>query len=279
MVYANRPRQWLKFIVGIILPTLLAIGTLIGSTYLFIIPIFKDTFLESKREMIRELVNVSWSIMALYEGEERAGRLTRSEAQAKAMEEIEHLRYGNEFRDYFWISDMQPKLIMHPYAKDLIGGDLSDYEGVGGKKVFMEFIQAASNSDSGYVDYIWHRKYDAAQEVPKLAYVKKFVPWDWVVGTGVFLDDIEEKTRVITTRLSRMIYLTVICISVLLFLVIARSLLIERKRRVAEEELHLSRTKYKTLVESAVEPGWKGLLVRGFRRVPRSSSKSGSDQA
>ena len=149
---------------------------------------------------------------------------------------------------------MQPKLIMHPYAKDLIGGDLSGYEGVGGKKVFMEFMEAASNTDSGYVDYIWHRKYDEAREVPKLAYVKKFVPWDWVVGTGVFLDDVEEKTRAITTRLSRMIYLTVICITVLLFLVIGRSLLIERKRREAEEELHLSRTKYKTLVESAVEP-------------------------
>ncbi len=233
---------------------MLAVATLIGTTYLFIIPIFKETFLDSKREMIKELVHVSWSIMELYEKEERAGRMSRAEAQAKAIGEIEHLRYGDELRDYFWISDMQPQLIMHPYSKDLIGGNLSDYEGVGGKKIFMEFIDAASPSESGYVEYVWHRKYGEERVVPKLAYVKKFEPWDWVVGTGVFLDDIQEKTRAITRRLSRMIYLTVGCISVLLFFVIARSMVIERNRRSAEEELRRSRVKYKTLVESAVDP-------------------------
>src|SRR5210317_1945699 len=166
----NRSKPWLRFIVGIILPSLLAIATLIGSTYLFIIPIFTESFIESKREMIKELVNVSWSIMVLYEEEERAGRMSREEAQNKAIGEIEHLRYGDEFRDYFWISDMQPQLIMHPYSKDLIGGDLSDYQGVGGKKVFMEFIAVASESDSGYVEYVWHRKYGEDRVVPKLAY-------------------------------------------------------------------------------------------------------------
>ncbi|MGI9535689.1 MAG: DUF294 nucleotidyltransferase-like domain-containing protein [Desulfocapsaceae bacterium] len=254
MPYRNRSKSWLRFIVGIILPAVLAITTLIGSTYLFIIPIFTESFMESKRATIKELVNVSWSIMVLYEEEERSGRMSRDEAQNKAIGEIEHLRYGDEFRDYFWISDMQPQLIMHPYSKDLIGGDLSDYEGVGGKKIFMEFIAAASESDSGYVEYVWHRKYGEDRVVPKLAYVKKFEPWGWVVGTGVFLDDVEVKTLAITRRLSQMIYLTVFCISVLLLFVVVRSMLIERRRRNAEEELRHSRVKYKTLVESAVDP-------------------------
>ena len=250
----KQSKPWLKFIVGIILPTILAIGTLIGSTYLLIIPNFKETFLESKREMIKELVSVSWSIIVLYEKEERAGRMSRVEAQAKAIGQIEHLRYGDKFRDYFWISDMQPQLIMHPYSKDLIGGDLSEYQGVSGKNIFMEFIEAASRSDSGFVEYVWHRKYGEERVVPKLAYVKKFEPWGWVVGTGVFLDDIEEKTQAITSRLSRMIYLTVCCISVLLLFVVTRSMLIERRRRNVEEELRHSQVKYKTLVESAVDP-------------------------
>ncbi len=250
----NRSKPWFRFIVGIILPTVLAIATLIGSTYLFIIPIFTESLLESKRAMIKELVNVSWSIMVLYEEEERAGRMSREEAQNKAIGEIEHLRYGDQFRDYFWISDLQPQLIMHPYSKDLIGGNLSDYQGVGGKKIFMEFIAAASESDSGYVEYVWHRKYGEDRVVPKLAYVKKFEPWGWVVGTGVFLDDVEAKTLAITRRLSQMIYLTVLCISVLLLFVVVRSMLIERKRRNIEEELRHSQVKYKTLVESAVDP-------------------------
>ncbi len=254
MANRNRSRRWLTFIVAIILPAVLTVATLIGSTYLFIIPTFKETFLQSKREMIRELVNVSWSIMVLYEKEEQSGRLSRNEAQRKAIEEIEHLRYGEEFRDYFWISDMQPQLIMHPYSKDLIGGDLSQFEAVDGKKLFMEFIEAASASDSGYVEYVWHRKYGEERVVPKLAYVKKFEPWDWVVGTGVFLDDVEAKTQAITRRLSRLIFLTVGFVSMLLLFVVMRSMYIEGKRRAAEEELRRSRVKYKTLVETAVDP-------------------------
>lgn len=254
MAYTKSSKTWLKFIFGIILPTLLAIGILIGSTYLFIIPIFKETFLESKREMIRELVNVSWSIMALYEREERTGNLSRAEAQRKAIEEIEHLRYGNEFRDYFWISDMQPRLIMHPYSKELIGNDLSEFEGAGGKKIFMEIIGAVSETDSGFIDYIWNRKYSAVQNVPKLSFVKKFEPWGWVVGTGVYLDDVEDKTRAITRRLTKMISATVFFISLLLLFVVFRSLVIENKRRRAEQDLSNSRIKYKTLVESAIDP-------------------------
>jgi PAS domain S-box-containing protein len=254
MARAYKKTSWVFFIVSIILPTVLAIAILLGSTYLFIIPIFKEIFLDSKRDMIRELVNVSWSIMVLYEREEQAGRLSRSEAQRKAVEEIEHLRYGNEFRDYFWISDLQPKLIMHPYSKEMVGSDLSSFEGVGGKKIFMDIIETVSTSESGYIDYIWNRKYQTAQNVPKLSYVKKFEPWGWVIGTGVFLDDLEEKMTTITRRLSRMIYLTLFFISILLTLVALRSLIIENKRRRAEADLRRSRIKYKTLVESAVEP-------------------------
>lgn len=250
----SRSKRWIKFIFGIILPAVLAVATLIGSTYLFIIPIFKESFLDNKREMIQELVNVSWSIIVLYEKEEREGRLSREEAQREAIAEIEHLRYGSEFRDYFWISDMQPQLVVHPYSKELIGENLSDYKDVSGKKIFMEFIKAVSETDSGYVEYIWHRKYDQEMIVPKLAYVKKFEPWGWVVGTGVFLDDVEEKTKEITRRLSQMIYLMLICITILLLFVIVRSLLIERKRRDAEDDLQRSRVKYKTLAESAVDP-------------------------
>jgi len=253
MLEETRRQQWLKFVLGIILPSLLAIITAIASIYLVIIPSFEKSFLESKREMIRELTKVAWGIMELYERQERAGILTREQAQHKSIVEIEHLRYGDEFRDYFWISDMSPKLVMHPYSKELIGTDLSGYEDSNGKRVFMEIIETASEG-GGFIDYIWNKKYSTEQDVPKLSYVKFFEPWDWVVGTGVFLDDVEMKTAQITSRLTKMIYGTGIIFTLLLLYVAQHSLVIERKRRLAEERLSLSRKKYKTLVESAVDP-------------------------
>ncbi len=247
-------QQWLKFVLGIILPSLLAIFIAIGSIYLVIIPSFEKSFLESKRELIRELTKVAWGIMELYEKQEGLGNLTRKQAQGKAIAEIEHLRYGDELKDYFWISDMTPRLIMHPYSKELIGTDLGSYEDSSGKRVFMEIIETVAEAESGFIDYFWNKKYTTEQDVPKLSYVKKFEPWDWVVGTGVFLDDVEAKTEQITDRLTKMIYGTVIAFTLLLLYVTHHSLAIERKRQQAEKKLSLSRKKYKTLVETAVDP-------------------------
>ncbi len=254
MLEETRRQQWLKFILSIIFPTLLAIVIAIGSIYLVIIPAFEKSFLESKREMIRELTKVAWGIMEFYEKQERSGVVSRQQAQVKAIAEIEHLRYGDEFRDYFWISDMSPKLVMHPYSKELIGTDLSSYEDSTGKRLFMEIIETVSAEESGFIDYVWSKKYETSQEVPKLSYVKKFEPWGWVVGTGVYLDDVRQKTEEITRRLTRMIYATVIVFILLLLYVTHHSLVIERKRQQAEGKLELSRKKYKTLVESAVDP-------------------------
>ncbi len=250
----GRPAGWLKFVAGIILPTVLVIMIAIGSIYAVIVPVFKESFFESKREMIRELVNVAWSVLVLYEQQERAGLLTRAEAQQKAVEEIEHLRYGREGRDYFWISDLQPRLVMHPYSKELINSDLSSLEDAGGKRLFMEIKEALTTADSGFIDYIWNKKYAEPVDVPKLSFVRKFEPWGWVVGTGVFLDDVERKTDEITRRLTRMIHVGMAVIALLLSVIVVRSLIIERRRRSAEESLRLSRVKYKTLVEAAADP-------------------------
>ena len=138
MLEKTRTQQWLKFILGVIFPTLLAIVIAIRSIYLVVIPAFEESFLESKREMIRELTKVAWNIMDLYERQEQAGIIDRKEAQRRALSEIEHLRYGDEHRDYFWISDMTPRLIMHPYSKELIGSDLSGFKDSNGKHIFIE---------------------------------------------------------------------------------------------------------------------------------------------
>ena len=71
--------------------------------------------MERKRELIRELTNSAWSILASYERDERNGLFTREQAQAQAITRVEALRYGEEGKDYFWIQDLQPRMVMHPY--------------------------------------------------------------------------------------------------------------------------------------------------------------------
>ena len=113
-----RPRF---FALRILLPTFIVLGLFLAALWGVILPSFEQTLLERKREMIRELTNSAWSILASYHNDEQAGLLTREQAQAQAITRIQTLRYGPEGKDYFWIQDQQPRMIMHPYRTDLNG--------------------------------------------------------------------------------------------------------------------------------------------------------------
>ncbi|MDY6791217.1 MAG: methyl-accepting chemotaxis protein [Thermodesulfobacteriota bacterium] len=101
------------------------------------------------------------------------------------------LRYGPENKDYFWINDMHPKMVMHPYKPQLNGKDLSESKDPNGKRLFVEFVKVCREQGEGFVDYYWP-KYGADQPQPKLSFVKLFKEWNWVVGTGVYIDDIDK---------------------------------------------------------------------------------------
>jgi len=114
------------------------------------------------------------------------------------------LRFGPENKDYFWINDMQPRMIMHPYKPELNGKDLSDSKDPNGKRIFVEFVKVCREKGEGFVDYYWP-KYGADKPQPKLSFVKFFKEWDWVVGTGIYVDDIEVMVKARKAELDKSI--------------------------------------------------------------------------
>ena len=111
----------------VVLPAVAALALFLIAFWGLILPSFEQTLVERKREMIRELTNSAWSVLAAYEADERAGTLTREEAQAAAAGVVAQLRYGEDRLDYFWIQDTEPTMVMHPYRSDLDGQDLSGF--------------------------------------------------------------------------------------------------------------------------------------------------------
>ncbi|HKJ65113.1 MAG TPA: cache domain-containing protein, partial [Desulfopila sp.] len=247
-------KDWGRFFISIVLPTLTAIIFTVLAIYLIIIPAFEKSFVDGKKVMLQELTKAAWNIMEFYYNEEQSGRLKRQQAQNKALSLMATLRYGEHNRDYFWVTDSTPMLIMHPYSQELIGKDLSSFTDKNGKKLFLEIKDIAARQSSGFVDYSWNKKYTEEMTVPKLSFVKHFQPWDWVVGTGVFLDDVEQRTAEISGRLSRMGMAAVAVLACILLYVGRQSLLFEKQRSRVQEELAKSRIKYKRLVEAATEP-------------------------
>lgn len=209
--------------------------------------------MEGKKETISELTNTAWSLLDEYHQEVNLGKLDEDSARVLAAERIQRIRYGDEYKDYFWIIDMQPVMIMHPYRSDLISTDLSSYQDPKGTRLFVEAVKVAGENGEGYIDYMWQWKDDSSRVVPKLSYVKAFDAWGWIVGTGIYLEDVREEIRSLKNKLLVITLLFTLLISAILAFIIRQSLVIENRRKRAEQRLILSRQKYKSLVEASTE--------------------------
>ena len=143
------------------------------------------------REQLQNSVNTAYGILQAVEKEKD---LSLEEKQQKAINLISSLRYGPENKDYFWINDMHPTMVMHPYKPQLDGKDLSESKDPNGKKLFVEFVNVCREKGEGFVDYHWP-KYGAEEPQPKLSFVKLFKPWDWIIGSGLYLEVAEERLK------------------------------------------------------------------------------------
>jgi PAS domain S-box-containing protein len=248
------PRNNLKrFFISIVLPSILAIVLFILSIFLVILPSSERNIMEGKKEMIAELTNSVLSLLDEYQQEAQEQLIPLDSARALAIERVSRIRYGDELKDYFWIIDKQPLMIMHPYRPELLGSDLNDYRDPNGKLLFVESVRTVEESGAGFIDYMWQWKDDSTRIVPKLSYVKEFEAWNWIVGTGIYLEDVRLEIRSLKNKLLRVVLLIALFISILMGLIIRQSLGIERKKKTAEDALLLSREKYKSLVEAATE--------------------------
>ena len=151
----------------------------------------KTMMLAGKKEKMKDLVKNTYSILEeKYRSANASKKNGEEEFMEEAKKEIGALRYGPEGKDYFWINDMHPRMIMHPIKPALDGQDLSGFKDPNGKYLFNDFVKVCREKGEGFVEYMWPKPgYD--KPVPKLSYVMLFKPWNWIVGTGVYLDDIK----------------------------------------------------------------------------------------
>jgi methyl-accepting chemotaxis protein len=148
----------------------------------------KDLMLQERQNGVRQTVEVAHGLTVHFHEQFRQGRLSEDEAKRQAISAMKNLRYsGNE---YFWVNDMQARMVMHPVKPELDGRDLSDNKDPTGKRLFMEFVSTVRQSGSGFVYYLWPKP-GSDQPVQKVSFVKGFAPWGWVIGSGVYIDTVE----------------------------------------------------------------------------------------
>ncbi len=151
----------------------------------------KAGMLADRQLKTRHLVETTHTILLNFHEQQTAGKLTELQAQESAKALIKTLRYGDN--DYFWINDLTPKMILHPLKPELNGKDVSNIQDPNGKKLFVAFAEIAKKNGEGFVHYLWNRHTDQPdQHTPKISFVKLFKPWGWIIGSGIYIDDINK---------------------------------------------------------------------------------------
>ncbi|MDP2575483.1 methyl-accepting chemotaxis protein [Vibrio penaeicida] len=145
--------------------------------------------LTAKQVKTRHLVETAHSVINHFYQLEKNGTLSKVEAQTQAKSALNGLRY--EKNDYFWVNDTRPYMVNHPIKPQLNGKDLSGVKDPTGKSLFIEFVnEVKRNNGGGFVNYMWPKP-GSEVDVEKVSYVKLHEPWGWIVGSGVYIDDVD----------------------------------------------------------------------------------------
>jgi len=161
----------------------------------------------------RQLVESSFSVLTHFHAQQQKGELSEAAAQAAAIGTIKAMRYDE--KEYFWLNDLGtpiPKMVMHPTVPSLdgqvldaeqfncatgqrVGADGAFTATNGKKNLFVAFVEVVNQGGHGYVTYDWPKPtaggHVTAERYAKLSYVKKFEPWGWLIGSGVYIDDVD----------------------------------------------------------------------------------------
>ncbi|KPW94282.1 MULTISPECIES: methyl-accepting chemotaxis protein [Pseudomonas syringae group] len=171
-------RLWLILVVSVLMLFVLS-ATLLRQLH--------NDLYQAKAEKTMHVVQTASGILSFYQGLEAAGGMTREAAQQQALKEIKSLRYSQS--DYFWINDLRPVMIMHPTNPKLEGQDISTIKDPDGFAVFNEMVTLVKAQGAGMVNYRWPKP-GASEPVKKTSYVQLFQPWGWILGSGVYVDDV-----------------------------------------------------------------------------------------
>ena len=192
---------------------------LVLATMFALMPFIRGLIMQEKQATVRYLVQEATSLLASYQKQVEAGTLSKDDARKQAAERIGFMRYDGA--NYLWINDLGPTMIMHPIKPELNGKELSQNKDPNGKALFVEMAAVCRDKGQGFVEYAW-AKPGNTQPVPKLSYVELYQPWGWVIGTGIYVDDVSAHMREIQFGIG-LALLVILALSILLAWLVSRT--------------------------------------------------------
>jgi methyl-accepting chemotaxis protein len=211
-------RDWSIFIKAMSISVVSALLLILAAS--FLVPFIRGLVMQEKQHALAVNVQQTTSLLASYQKQVAAGSLPVEEAKRQAAERIAALRYDGA--NYLWVHDLQCKMVMHPIKPELNGKDLTQDKDASGAYLFQEMTRVCKEQGKGFVQYSWPKP-GGSTAVPKLSAVELFKPWGWIVGTGIYIDDVNEQMHAIELGIGAALAV-MLAIMIALTMFIARSL-------------------------------------------------------
>ena len=144
---------------------------------------------EQQQEKVKQVVEGAVSVVEHFRQLAQSGALSKEEAQEQAKSTLASFRYDKS--NYVWINDFAPKMIMHPIKPQLNGASLANNKDPDGTPLFLNMVKVVERNQHGFVPYKWPKP-GAEEPVDKISYVVGISGWDWIVGSGVYIDNIDD---------------------------------------------------------------------------------------
>lgn len=184
---------------------------------------FVKSMESDKKIQLQELVRVGVAVVDSYYKQELSGDMTREEAQDRAYTVLRTMLYGANGDDYYYINDSRGYSVMNAKSKSIEGTYILDIKDQDGVQLFKVMDDLAKKDGEGFVRYKWSYYGDETRIEDKLAYIEMFKPWGWIVGTGIYINDIDEKVSEL--RLTQVIITSIIVIlGIILSIIFSRSI-------------------------------------------------------
>ncbi|OPL09970.1 MAG: hypothetical protein AVO34_04635 [Firmicutes bacterium ML8_F2] len=216
------------------------------SLYLFLIlPALRADIYREKEVFTSEMVDNGLTVIDHFRNLEDQGILSTEEAKEEATRLIREMRYGEDNRDYFWIIDYDATVIVHPFRPELEKTDVSETEDETGFLLFREMVRIAREDGAGHLTYQWQYYDDSERTGGKLSYVAAYEPWQWIVGTGIYLTDLDAAA-------ARHQNIAALALTVIFALAVTVTYYYYRGRE-KEKELLQSEEKYRLIAENTAD--------------------------
>ena len=198
---------------------------------------------------------------------------SKKELKKEIVEAIEHMRNERDGTGYIFIYTFDGVNIADPILKQNSGKNLLNFKDPNGKKVIKELIEVSKKKDGGFVKYFWNKPI-VNKLSPKISYAKAYKPWRWMVGSGVYLDNVQKVLKKRQEEYRKKVFKYVVQILIFaLFIFLGSMMMYRYVTYLITKDINYIQKKFKTVLQNYDKIERKNIIFKEFQEISKYANQ------